>query len=193
MQNFKILSSFIYCVFLIAGCGGGGGSGTTTPAPIVSSLSFPLQSAYLSRVKSGATDNFTLTGTCTGTATISMGIPTATIFQGISGFSIADTLTVSTTGLTNCASDSNASIYFDTNYNYIGFNISSLNQYGLVSTITPVAASVHVGDTAVFANPLIHKHNSYGDYGIYGEQIISYVIEADTATTAIVGGVRNFV
>lgn len=172
---------------IITGCGGGNET-PTTPA-VVSTLAFPLAVAYKNRVTMGSNDSFTLsnaTGSCTGTGSLTTSAPVAATFYGVSGLSATQTLNVTTSGYTNCAGNNTAYIYFDSNYDYLGFSSPSINQYGLVKSTTPIQTTVRVGDSGQFASPQITKHNSYGDYGVYGEQQITYLIEADTESTALV-------
>jgi len=121
--------------------------------------------------------------------TFSTSMPVATTFQGLPAFSATRTI-ASYTSDTSCYY---AGVriydnvdYFDANYTLLGSSILGLNQNGVVTTTIPVAASVHVGDTASFATMNVYKHTRYGDYGVYGSWVVSYIIEADTATTAIV-------
>ena len=97
---------FVYVSFAVAalslsGCGGGGSdSGTTTAA-----TSFPLQAGYKLRISAGAADNFSISGTCTGTANITTGAATTSTFEGVVGYAAPQTVTIN---LTNCTPASNA-------------------------------------------------------------------------------------
>ena len=68
---------------LLAGCGGGGSS---SDSAAVSVSAFPLQAGYQARIIAGHTDNFTVSGTCTGTATITNAATSASNFEGVAGF-----------------------------------------------------------------------------------------------------------
>ncbi len=177
-----IKSSFtlIASAALIAGCGGGGGdsgsSATTT-------TNYPLQAGYKTRISAGVTDNFSITGTCAGTATITTSSATASTFETITGFSAAQTVTVN---FTNCVPASNAvsgTIYFDTNYTPLGSSIPG-TEYVKFATLPPVIpASVKVGDTAVYAT--LNTYTNSTKTTATGQRLLSYVIEADTSNTVI--------
>lgn len=165
---------------LIAGCGGGGGdsgsSATTT-------TNYPLQAGYKARISAGANDNFSITGTCAGTATITTSSSSASTFETIAGFSAAQTITIN---LTNCVPATNAvsgTSYFDTNYTPLGSSVPG-TEYVKFATLPPaIPASVKVGDTAVYAT-----FNTYTDSAkatATGQRLLSYVIEADTSNTVI--------
>lgn len=194
MQNFKIISSLMCSMFLIAGCGGGGSD--SAAAKQVSTLSFPLQTSYKARITSGANDILSVSGTCSGTADLSISTPDANAFItistsrfGASGFATAQQLVPNFSNCNNLAS--NAEYFFDTNYNLLGYDTASdVSNNGWesnhVTAIYPMATSVHVGDTAVFATLNTYQlTNNIWDIISSGNQTISYVIEADTATTAI--------
>ena len=67
-------SKFVFALFAVAtlslsGCGGGGGDSGTT----IAVTSFPLQAGYKARISAGSADNFSISGTCTGTANFTTG------------------------------------------------------------------------------------------------------------------------
>ena len=173
-------------VALLSACGGGGGGGTAAPSgPVASTLSFPLQSAYSALIASGATRTATISGTCSGTASSTAAAATGgATFEGIAGRLSA--VSTQTTNLTNCTPASSTRTlteYFDTNYVPLGFNTSG-GLYGVFLTPPLFPLSVTVGNTGT-----IGTENLYADSTksvAAGTQDLSYVIEADTASTAIV-------
>ena len=87
------------------------------------------------------------------------------------GFSCTPTLAVTSTG------------YYDSNYTPLGFNSPSVN-YGvyLIAPNTPVTAVV--GGTGVIGTVTLYTDSTKATGN--GRIDVSYVVEADTATTAIV-------
>ena len=164
---------------LLSGCGGGGGDGGSTTV----TSNFPLQAGYKARIAAGSTDNFTISGTCTGSATFTNSAATAASFQSITGFSVVQTGTVN---LTNCTPSTNAVTgtgYYDANYSPLGSQILGI-EFTKYATLPPqIPASVKVGDTAAYATLIIFTDSTMGTST--GQRFISYVIEADGANTVI--------
>lgn len=165
---------------ITSGCGGGGDNSPTAPAV----SSFPLQAGYKARIISGSTDNFSISGTCAGTATFTNGTAIAATFQSVTGYSVAQTATIN---LSNCTPSTNAVTgtgYYDTNYSPLGSSILGVEFTKYASLPPALPLSVKVGDTAAYATL-----NTYTDSTMStatGQRFISYVIEADTTSTAIV-------
>jgi len=146
--------------------------------------SFPLQAGIRARVAGGSTDNFSISGTCAGTATFTNGAAAASTFEGVSGFAAPTTVTVN---FTNCTPATNALSgigYVDGNYSPLGSSIPGVEYTKFVSVPAPLPASVRVGDTAVYSAQTTYTDSTKSV--TTGERILSYVIEADTATTATV-------
>jgi hypothetical protein len=166
---------------LFSGCGGGGDSGATT-------TSFPAQAGFRARIAAGSTDNFTLSGTCTGTATITNGAPTDSTFEGVPGFAATQTATA-TVNLTNCTPETNVisgTSYYDRSYTPLGSSIPGVEyakfQPGPPLPLLPLA--VKVGDTADYATLTTFTDST--KIIVTGQRVLSYVVEADTANTAVV-------
>ena len=178
-MNFA-LTGIVSAIFL-AGCGGGS---STTPAAVVTAAAttFALQSGYKTRVASGSTDNFTISGTCSGSATMSDSTPSSATFEGSPALSVTVTATIS---FTNCTPSSNASTstgYYDSNYNPLGYSTIGVD-YGKFLTIpSPLPVSVKVGDTAVFGTETIYADST--KQITTGQRTLSYVIETDGASTS---------
>lgn len=168
----------------LSGCSGGGGGGSAPAGPVTSTLSFPLQSAYKTLVANGLTKTFTVSGTCSGTGSkTSAPATTAATFEGVAGFSAVGTLTMS---LSNCTPASTAQTYtgyFDSNYVPLGMNSVGVN-YGVYLTPPTIPTSVTVGGTAIYGTETLYTDSTKatGNGRVDG----SYVIEAETSTTAIV-------
>ena len=166
---------------LLVGCGGGGGDGSSAST---AATSFPFQAGYRARIAGGSTDNFTVSGTCAGTATFTNGAATASTFEGVAGFASPQTVTVN---LTNCTPATNAvsgTGYYDGSYSPLGSSIPGVEYTKFLTAPPSLPTSVKVGDTAIFATPTTYTDSTKSV--ATGQRILSYVVEADTANTAIV-------
>jgi hypothetical protein len=170
----------------LSACGGGGGS--SAPAgPVTSTLSFPFLSAYKTFTANGVTKNFTISGYCSGTGTDTESpATTATTFEGSSALSAGSATTWT---YTNCTPGSNAdtsTTYYDSNYMPLGYSGSS---YGVFLTPPSIPTSVTVGGTGTVGTETLYTNSTKatGD----GRVDFSYVIEADTSTTAIVNMIEK--
>jgi len=171
---------------ILSGCGGGGSS--TTPAatgPVASTLSFPLLSGFQTDSANGFAKTVTITGTCNGSGNVSSSpANVAVTFEGQAALSGTRTITAS---FTNCTPSSLAqtstSYYNSSNYYPLGFNSVGVN-YGVYLTPPVIPSNVTVGGTAIIGTETLYTDSTkaVGD----GRSDSSYIIEADTATTAIV-------
>jgi len=170
---------------LLSACGGGGGGGTTAPTgPVASTLSFPLQSGYRALVTNGLSKSFAISGTCSGSGNKSSSpANTAATFEGASGFSATSTLTLTFTNCTPASTAVTSTGYFDTNYNPLGVNTVGIN-YGVYLTPLAVPTSVTVGGTGTLGTQTLYTSSTKATPS--GRMDLSYVVEADTSTTAIV-------
>jgi hypothetical protein len=143
-----------------------------------------MQSAYRAVVASGLSKSFTISGTCSGSGNKSSSpANTAATFEGIAGFSSTSTTTLNFTNCTPASTASTSTVYFDTNYDPRGFNSVGVN-YGVYLTPLVIPTSVTVGGTGVLGTQTLYT-NSTKTTG-NGTIALSYVVEADTASTAIV-------
>ena len=168
----------------LSACGGGGDAaapaGTTT-----SSLSLPLKSAYAAAVASGYSKTYAVSGTCNGTATDTRGAASGgASFEGASGvLSAVQTLTISFTNCTPVSTAATATDYYDTSYNPLGSSIVG-SAYHVYPAALTIPASVTVGSTGTIGTS--NNYSSSSKTTLLGQTAISYVVEPDTATTAIV-------
>lgn len=175
MRPSYIMAIGIYAA--LAGCGGGGSS---APQEVVTS--FALQSGYKARISNGGVNNFSISGTCSGSATFSDSVPTADTFEGASALSATSTATVNFTNCTPASSATTAKSYYDSNYNPLGHSAIG-TEYGVFLTVpSPLPTSVGVGDTAVFGTETIYTDSTKAT--VKGQRILSYVIEKDGASTS---------
>ena len=168
-----VASAFLY------GCGGGGDAGSTV-TPVTS---FPLQTGYKARVSSGAIDSFSISGTCAGSATFTTSAATAATFEGVVGYSATTTATVNFTNCTPATAAVTSTGYYDSNYTPLGSSTPGVEYAKFLTAPPALPASVKVGDTAVFATLTVYSDSTKAT--VTGQRLLSYVIEADTATTAV--------
>jgi hypothetical protein len=186
MRN-KLKSALIatsIVTFLVACGGGGGGGGTLAPVgPVTSNLTFPVSVGIRAILVNGLSKNFVITGTCTGAGTrTSSPANTVATFEGVSGFSSATTTTITVAG--SCTSSAQTSTdYYDTNYVDLGFNSVGVN-YGVYSVPPVYPSNVNVGSTGVIGAENLYTDSTKAIPN--GASARSYVVTADTATTAII-------
>ena len=140
-------------------------------------------SGYKTRIAAGSTDNFIISGTCSGTATLTNGAATANTFQSVIGYAVVQTVTVN---LTNCTPSTNAVTgtgYYDVNYSPLGSQVPGTEFTKYTSLPPAIPSSVKVGDTAAYATQNVYTDSTLAT--ATGQRFISYVIEADSANTAI--------
>lgn len=168
---------------LLSACGGG--DSTPAAGPVTSTLSFPLKSAYSALVEKGYTKSYVVSGSCKGIASeITAAATGGQTFEGVPGqLSAALTLTINLTTCTPPSITETVTAYFDTNYTPLGFK--SVN--GVYSVYMPppsIPASIMVGDTGTIGTTADFTDSS--KIARAGQTVVSYVVEPDTASTAIV-------
>jgi hypothetical protein len=108
---------------------------------------------------------------------------TPATFEGKAGFSAISTINMTVAGCTPASQTQSATSYVDSNYISTGL-ISPVVKYGVYLTPPNIPLSVTVGATGVMGT-LTH-YTSSTKVTKDGRTDHSYVVEADTATTAIV-------
>ena len=190
----RLTGSIFSAAVLLSACGGGGG-GAAPPDPSVAVsqvapgpqvASFSLQSGYKSLIANGQNTQFTISGTCSGTASIVTSPATASTFEGSPALSSTETTTAN---YTNCALNNMfvpVFSYFDSNYNPLGSAIAgnSFGKYLLPATQFP--SSVKVGDTGDLGTETIFADSTKSVFK--GQVGRSFIIEKDgvSSSTAIV-------
>ena len=165
---------------LLSACGGG--DSTPATGPVVSTLSFPLKSAYSTLVEKGYTKKYVVSGSCEGFASeITAPATGGQTFNGVTGqLSTALTLSIN---LTTCASiTATVNTYYDTDFTPLGF--SSVGVYSVYLPPPSIPASIMVGDTGTIGTAKNFTDSS--KITLAGKTVVSYVVEPDTASTAIV-------
>ena len=185
MSNIRYaLIAGLIAVALVSCGGGSGGSGK-----VVSTLSFPLRDAMKTNVVLGTNVTYDLSGYCSGTMVISDQPPAAATFEGISGFSAVTGNAYQFSNCTPSTYNINRTDYYDNNYDALGTIVAG-GDYSVSPIPISLPVSVKVGDTAA-----IGTMNDYSDSSktvSTGHDEYSYIIEPDTADTAIVDLVGKF-
>ena len=188
----KSFQTYIKCIAAITtfavltACGGGGGG--STPEVIASTAAFPLKTVWVNSLTNTSSNNFNVTGTInnvsiTGSGTVTFGALSAGTFAGLSAQQRTTTSTgsVLVNGTTNPINGSSIS-WVDSNYTPLGE--SGGTDYVLVTGTPNIPTTAHVYDTGT-----LYTANRYSDSGrnlLRGTKTVTYVLEADTATTALV-------
>jgi hypothetical protein len=176
----KIIQTFTLAVAsaLLVACGGGGGSGGGTT---VSNLSFNVQAALRTLAIAGQNATFTVSGDCSGTGTYTASpATTSTTFEAKSAFSSVAVLVINLSNCTPAVISSTATNYYDTNYLPLG---ASGDRYLVYTGSLNIPTAAKVGDAGIAGNLLRYTNSSKTVPDGSGQ--LSYVVEADTETTAI--------
>ena len=182
LPQMKTLLVIAVSTISLVGCGGGGSSTSSGAAAITTN--FPLLAAYKSRVNSGATDNFVVSGTCAGNATQISSAATASTFEGVAGFSAGQTFTANFSNCTPASSAATQTGYYDSSYAPLGSVIPNTEYTKYQALPQPIPTTVKIGDTAVLAT--LDVYTSSTKVTKTGQRVISYVVEQDTATSVFV-------
>jgi len=135
-------------------------------------------------VIAGSSINYTVGGSCAGTATIVSAPAIPANFEGVAGFSSADSATINLSNCTPSSSSTAGVEYFDANFIPLGTETTG-EEYGKFAQLpNALPVSVRVGDAGSVGTMQIYTDSSKTVQT--GTRTVSYVIEADTQSTAIV-------
>ena len=179
MRAFKLLALAIS--LLLTACGGGGGGGASSP--VASINTFDLRAGHSRLAASGFTKTLAVSGTCTGSFSLTSGPATTnTTFEGIAALSRSAVVSLNVSNCNPASSVGTTTSYFDSNYVPLGYEIVG-GDYGVWTSTPSLPTAARVGDVAVVGT--INKYTNSTKSTSSGRQENSYVIEADTANTAI--------
>ena len=164
----------------LSACGGGGDSGSTA-TPVTS---FALQAGYKARVAAGSSDNFSISGTCGGTATTTTSSASPATFEGVAGYSAGQTATLNLTGCTPATAAVTGTSYYDANYTPLGSSIPGVEYTKFITAPPALPTIIKVGDTALYATLTVYADSTKTT--VTGQRQLSYVVEADSSTTALI-------
>jgi hypothetical protein len=182
-NKFKLLLATT-SVVLLAACGGGGGG--ETQGPVASTSTFPLFEIHVNTLKASS-NTFTVSGTVNGTAVSGSGNATrGSLSAGTFESATQQQRTIAVTGSISANGqsaplNSSAIDWYDSNYLPLG-NTGG-EDYVVVTGTAVIPASVRVNDTGTVYTAT-RWSNSSKTFS-RGTEVISYVVEADTATTAL--------
>jgi hypothetical protein len=207
--------AFVACIIL-AGCGGGGGSttvGTGSPLEpvVVSTNQFSFQTAWKKFNSVSYSKNLTVSGSCAGTLTytrsaasqpiafdysdLSFPHPTGNVNPGYYVWN-QEQVTTDLPGCSTWASSTVTKLYYDaTTFAPFGYN-GGTGYNGATSykaTFREFSARVvlpdiiKVGDKGVVGSVLTYGMSNFKKSGTpQGQTDVTYIIEPDTSTTAII-------
>jgi hypothetical protein len=181
-------------VALLTACGGGGsssssssgniGSNDSSSAPVASSLTFDVGSALRALTISGQRSNFSIKASngCLGSGSITSG-PTTTnaTFEGKPALSSNSIFIVNYTNCVPATSSNTTTSYVDTNYLPLG---TVGDKYIVYTGKFNLPSAIKVGDVGIFADAQRYTDNTKTTPD--GTAQISYLVEADTASTALI-------
>lgn len=175
----------IASVAFISACGGGGGGGST--GPVTSTETFQVRTALTNYLTSTATYNGTVSGTyssypVSGSFVVTQGNLGAGTFEGQSALSKSTTATGSfVVNGTTVPSAVTTTMYFDSNYVPLGETGGT--DYEVVTGAVVIPTTARVGDTGNLYS--VRRYSSSTKTVTRGTTQVSYVLEPDTASTAI--------
>lgn len=147
--------------------------------------SFALKAGYQARIVSGASEDFIVSGGCSGTARIATAPAIASTFEGVVGVSALQT---STLNFTNCSLASNSATgltFYNANYAPIGSSVVGSEYAKFESPPMDWPAVVKVGQSGTVATLITYANSRLAV--TTGKRTIGYEIKADgaSASTAI--------
>lgn len=174
--------SVLVVPFFLAGCGSGGGD----DGPVASTETFPLKTAWVQYVTNSSSQPFNVSGTVdgvkvSGSGNVTRGNLQNATFEGAVALRKTTTITATVSAAGQSASiSSTVTTYVDTNYAPLG---STEGEYGVVNQPATIPDTAKVGDTGIWYTEVRYPHA--GKPYSLGTDTVSYVMEPDTASTAL--------
>lgn len=183
-------SATLVVVALLCGCGGGGSDSPST-APVASTATFPLQSGYRSLVLSSQSYNFTISGSCIGTAVETVGAATTTAtFEGSAALQSTVTQQLNRTNCAPAAVTTTATTYLDPTTYLPSGSVTPGSEYVVASArAAALPATVKVGDNAAVVSFDVYSDSTKSRS--IGTRTATFTITADTSTTALLTIITN--
>ena len=181
----------------LVACGGGSDSGSAAPgapavpsAPVASTETFAFKTAYVNLVTASQTKTFKISASgagqsVSGSGTVIFGGLASATFEGRTALtrsiSVSGSLTDNGQAIAFPSSSSNE--YYDSSYNPLG--ASDGTEYAFIDNSPPsIPQTVKVGGSGVMYTFM--RYNSSTKNTLLGTSVYSYVVEPDTAMTALV-------
>ncbi len=170
------------CGFVI-GCGGGGGGPAT---PVASTDTFPLAIIFANSLQSSSSP-FSISGSVngvsvSGSGTVTRGSLRSGTFEGVTAQqrTVTATGSFSVNGISYSLNNSSVD-WFDPNYLPLGETGGA--DYVVVTGVPVIPANVRVNDTGTLYTA--NRYSSSAKTLLRGTETVTYVVEADTASTAL--------
>jgi hypothetical protein len=186
-MNNKIKLTIATVIFiLLSACGGGGGGGAA--APVASTDLFPLMTVYTNTIATSSSNNYTISGSVSGFAvsgsgTVTRGNLSAGTFDGAPAQQRTTTATGSfTVNSTTVPLNTSSITWVDSNY--VPKGESGSDEYVVVTGTPTIPTSARVNDTGTLYTA--NRYASSSKAVLLGTTRATYVVEADTANTALV-------
>jgi outer membrane lipopolysaccharide assembly protein LptE/RlpB len=171
---------------LLTACGGGGGGGVSVP--VASTESFNLKTVWANTLTSSSSNNYTISGTVSGVAvsgsgTVTRGNLSAGTFEGLPAQQRTTTATgsVVVNGVTVALNTSSID-WVDSNY--VPKGESGGEDYVVVTGTPTIPTTVRINDTGTLYTA--NRYFSSTKAVLRGTSRATYVVEADTSSTALV-------
>ena len=186
-SQFKVWSA-ASAVALLSACGGGGGGSS---APVTSTDTFQLRTAYVSYINGSGSWPFSISGTVsganvTGSGTETAGSVSSTTFEGLAAQAKTSTATGSfTVNGQNYPLAVTSTAYVSSNYDPLGFNGT---EYEVVNSSVSIPATARVNDTGTWYSSV--RYTSSRKTTRAGTATATFVLEPDTSSTALLKIIR---
>ena len=180
--------------FLLSACGGGGDSGGAQSSSAVSTYTFNVLQAYVNDLTTPSSRNMTVSGTLSGYAVTGSGAITSGQISNAT-FGSAQALQRTETVSANLTANGqtypfNLAVTMYTGLNYSPLAISSPVEYAVIVGTPTLPTAAHVYDAGIAYNFDRYRDSTKAVYLGTGQS--TYVVEADTATTAKVKFITTY-
>jgi len=187
LKLIKTLTAVSALALMTACGGGGGGGGGGAAAPVASTDTFPLMTVYTNSLTTSSSNNFTISGTVsgvavTGSGTVTFGNLSAGTFEGVAAQQRTTTATGSiVVNGTTVPLNSSSIDWVDSNY--VPKGESGGTDYIVVTGTPTIPTAARVNDTGTLYTA--NRYSNSTKSVLRGTETVTYVLEADTATTAL--------
>jgi len=185
MKLQKLLVVAMSTAFLAA-CGGGGGGSSAPIAPVTSTETFQVKTAYVSYFTDSRSLPFTMSGTTSGVSvngsgTVTQSGVTSGTFEGVAALQKVMTITASLVGNgVTIPFGATSTSYVDSNYTPKGISGS---EYSVVTSAVNIPVTAKVNDTGIWSTS--NRYTTSAKTTLLGTTEASFVLQPDTASTAL--------
>jgi hypothetical protein len=165
---------------LLTACGGGGGDAGGMPNG--NAMAFPLQAGYKALISSGYSIDFTVSGSCSGTASQVNSKAQVATFEGTAGAGAVSIQTIDFGDCTPSHTVASETEYFDASYAALGSSVEN-DEYGVYEAPASFPVSVKVGDSGSYGTETLYSDSSKAQ--VTGRAVRTWRVDPDTASTAI--------